>query len=120
MCFRHHQISSKKRCADDQNNNVCSGFGDADGAPADVSIPTLYDIYLKPWAAYVAAGGRGAMASHNSVNGQPCHSSKWLLTDVFRNELVRVDALSYHLGSHVTTRHLCRGPCFGCEGLAPH
>lgn len=63
------------------------GFGDADGAPADVSIPTLYDVYLKPWKAYVNAGGRGAMASHNSVNGRPCHSSSWLLTDVFRKEL---------------------------------
>jgi|EP01043_Picozoa_sp_COSAG02_P047435 hypothetical protein len=31
------------------------GFGDADGAPADVSIPTLYDVYLKPWKAYVIA-----------------------------------------------------------------
>lgn len=66
---------------------VPDGYGDADGAPADVSIPTLYDIYLKPWKAYVAAGGRGAMASHNSVNGRPCHSSSWLLTDVFRKEL---------------------------------
>eukprot|EP01043_Picozoa_sp_COSAG02_P047434 COSAG02_NODE_4547_length_5227_cov_54.893721_5_plen_91_part_00 len=27
------------------------------------------------------------MASHNSVNGRPCHSSSWLLTDVFRKEL---------------------------------
>jgi hypothetical protein len=24
------------------------GFGDADGAPADVSIPTMYDVYLRP------------------------------------------------------------------------
>eukprot|EP00659_Diplonema_papillatum_P023073 gene23073-35355_t len=63
------------------------GFGDHDGAPADVSIPLLYDVYLRPWAAYVKAGGRGAMAAHNSVNNQPCHSSKWLLTSVFREEL---------------------------------
>ena len=63
------------------------GFGDADGSPADVSIPTLYDIYLRPWKAYVKAGGRGCMASHNSVNGRPCHSSTWLLTHVFRTEL---------------------------------
>ena len=27
------------------------------------------------------------MASHNTVNGVPCHSSKWLLTHVFRTEL---------------------------------
>ena len=45
------------------------GFGDADGSPADVSIPTLYDVYLRPWKAYVQAGGRGVMAAHNTVNG---------------------------------------------------
>ena len=27
------------------------------------------------------------MAAHNSVNGRPCHSSKWLLTDILRAEL---------------------------------
>eukprot|EP01059_Diplonema_ambulator_P005338 TRINITY_DN15083_c0_g1_i4.p1 TRINITY_DN15083_c0_g1~~TRINITY_DN15083_c0_g1_i4.p1 ORF type:complete len:823 (+),score=219.82 TRINITY_DN15083_c0_g1_i4:52-2520(+) len=63
------------------------GYGGHDGAPADVSIPALYDIYLRPWKAFVKAGGRGCMAAHNSVNGQPCHSSSWLLTDIFRNEL---------------------------------
>eukprot|EP01064_Diplonema_japonicum_P020560 TRINITY_DN3014_c9_g1_i1.p1 TRINITY_DN3014_c9_g1~~TRINITY_DN3014_c9_g1_i1.p1 ORF type:complete len:825 (+),score=158.14 TRINITY_DN3014_c9_g1_i1:60-2477(+) len=63
------------------------GYGGHDGAPADVSIPALYDIYLKPWKAFVKAGGRGCMAAHNSVNGQPCHSSSWLLTNIFRNEL---------------------------------
>jgi beta-glucosidase-like glycosyl hydrolase len=62
------------------------GYGDADGSPADVSITTLYDIYLRPWKAYVKAGGRGAMPSHNSVNGIPCHSNKWLLSDVLRTE----------------------------------
>ena len=63
------------------------GFGDHDGAPADVSTPTLYDVYLKPWRAYIKAGGRGAMAAHNSINNQPCHTSKWLLTSILREEL---------------------------------
>jgi hypothetical protein len=42
------------------------GYGDVDGAPADVSIATLYDVYMRPWKAYVEAGGRGAMAAHNT------------------------------------------------------
>ena len=63
------------------------GFGDHDGAPADLSIPLLHDVFLKPWRAFVKNGGRGCMAAHNSVNNQPCHSSKWLLTNVFREQL---------------------------------
>ena len=69
------------------------GFGDHDGAGADVSIPTLYDVYLRPWKAYIDAGGRGAMAAHNQVNGQPCHSSRWLLHHVLRGDLGCADCL---------------------------
>ena len=63
------------------------GLSAYDGAPADVSITSLYDIYLRPWKRYVESGGRAAMAAHNSVNGIPMHSSQWLLTDVLRVEL---------------------------------
>eukprot|EP01052_Picozoa_sp_SAG31_P019757 SAG31_NODE_1455_length_8278_cov_2.514366_3_plen_282_part_00 len=45
------------------------GFGGRDGSPADLSPRTLHDVYLRPWREYVAAGGRGAMMSHNSING---------------------------------------------------
>ena len=92
------------------------GFGDADGAPADVSIPTLYDIYLRPWKAYVEAGGRGVMASHNSVNGRPCHSSRWLLTDVLRTELgcekclIGTDFRDIQLLSNMNTANTSRYP----------
>ena len=67
------------------------GYSDHDGAPADVGISKLYDVYLRPWKAFVSAGGRGAMAAHNSVNGIPCHSSTWLLTKILREELGCVD-----------------------------
>eukprot|EP01060_Flectonema_neradi_P011726 TRINITY_DN18739_c0_g1_i1.p1 TRINITY_DN18739_c0_g1~~TRINITY_DN18739_c0_g1_i1.p1 ORF type:complete len:821 (+),score=143.70 TRINITY_DN18739_c0_g1_i1:56-2518(+) len=76
----NHLVSEAKHYA-------AYGFGDHDGAPADVSISKLYNVYLRPWKAYVEAGGRGAMAAHNSVNGDPCHSSSWLLTKILREEL---------------------------------
>jgi beta-glucosidase len=47
---------------------------------------TLHDIYLKPWKKFFAAGGRGAMLSHNSVNGVPAHMHKEIMTDVIRGE----------------------------------
>jgi hypothetical protein len=57
-----------------------------DGAPADVSPMTLRDVYLKPWKKFFAAGGRGAMLSHNSVNGIPAHMHKEIMTDIVRTE----------------------------------
>lgn len=90
------------------------GYGDVDGAPADMSIPTLYDVYLRPWKAYIEAGGRGAMAAHNSVNGRPCHSSKWLLTNVFREEfgcakcLIGTDFRDIQLLSNMNTANTSR------------
>jgi len=38
------------------------GCGGKDGSPCDVSERSLREIYLKPWAAFVKAGGRGVMA----------------------------------------------------------
>ena len=40
-----------------------------DGAPADVSEKTLFDVYLKPWLGFVATGGRGIMMAHGEVGG---------------------------------------------------
>lgn len=54
-------------------------FGGKDGSAADVSERTLYEVYLRPWAEYVAAGGRGAMLAHNSINQVPCHASAALM-----------------------------------------
>ena len=57
-----------------------------DGAPADVSPMTLHDIYLKPWKKFFRVGGRGAMLSHNSVNGIPAHMHKEIMTKIIRTE----------------------------------
>ena len=54
-------------------------FGGKDGAGADVSERTLYDVYLRPWREYAAAGGRGAMLAHNTINQEACHASATLM-----------------------------------------
>ena len=63
---------------------VAYGSGDADGAPADMSPMTLHDVYLRPWRMFFAAGGRGAMLSHNSINGIPAHMSHEIMTEIIR------------------------------------
>jgi len=57
-----------------------------DGAPAEMSEMTLRDIYLKPWKKFFAVGGRGAMLSHNSINGIPAHMHKKIMTDIIRGK----------------------------------
>lgn len=68
-----------------------AGYGGAPGglnaAGVDVNDRTLYDVYLQPWRAFAKAGGRGAMAAHNTVHDVPCHANSWLLNDVFRTEV---------------------------------
>eukprot|EP01083_Nonionella_stella_P065225 170705_1 len=61
-------------------------FGGKDGAPFDASERSLREIYLRPWQAFVASGGRSVMAAHNAVNGVPMHANKHLLSDVLRKE----------------------------------
>lgn len=55
-------------------------------SPMDVSIRTLREVYLPPYKRAVDAGVYSIMAAHNELNGIPCHMSKWLMTDLFRNE----------------------------------
>lgn len=62
------------------------GFGGRDWYETDLSDRTLYDVYGKPWRAFIReAGGRGAMIAHPAVNGLPLHGSKLIMTDVLRN-----------------------------------
>lgn len=58
-----------------------------DRAPADLSGRSLRGIHLPPFAAGVHAGARTVMIASGSVNGVPVHASRYLLTDVLREEL---------------------------------
>eukprot|EP01084_Bolivina_argentea_P172154 298221_1 len=60
--------------------------GGKDGLPLVTSIRNLREVYLRPWEAFIASGGKQIMASHNSVNGVPMHANYDLLTKVMREE----------------------------------
>jgi len=53
---------------------------------AELSEHTLRNVYLPPYQAALEAGVGTFMASFNEVNGVPATASRWLLTDILRNE----------------------------------
>ena len=55
-------------------------------APAEITERTLRDVFFPPYVEGIKAGALSLMPSHNDIGGVPCHSSKWLLTDVLRDE----------------------------------
>lgn len=56
------------------------------GAPADLSERTIREVFFPPFEACVKAGGMSLMTAHNELNGVPCHSNEWLMTEVARGE----------------------------------
>ena len=48
---------------------------------------TLREIYLPPYKTAIKADVKTIMASFNSVRGEKCHGSKYLLTDLLKEEL---------------------------------
>ncbi|HSP88183.1 MAG TPA: glycoside hydrolase family 3 N-terminal domain-containing protein [Ignavibacteriaceae bacterium] len=67
-----------------------AAYGNAEGGrdynTVDISERTLRDIFLPPFKAAVDAGAETFMASFNEINGIPSSGSKFLLTNVLRNE----------------------------------
>lgn len=53
----------------------------------EISELTLREVFLPPWQAGIKKGALGVMATYPSINGLPVHTSKWLLTDILRDEL---------------------------------
>ncbi|MHB8637747.1 MAG: glycoside hydrolase family 3 N-terminal domain-containing protein [Fimbriimonadaceae bacterium] len=61
--------------------------GGRDSHSVEISERSLREIYLAPFKAVFQQGGsRSVMCSYNAVNGVPVADSKWLLTDILRNE----------------------------------
>ena len=56
------------------------------GAPADISERTLKEVFLPPFKECLDAGAFTVMTAHNELNGVPCHGSKYLMTEILRNE----------------------------------
>jgi beta-glucosidase len=63
------------------------GEGGRDSQAIDVSERILRETELVPFeACFREAGARSGMAAYNSLNGFPCSSNRWLLTDLLRRE----------------------------------
>lgn len=64
------------------------GAGEAgrDYNRVDMSMQRLYEEYLPPYQKCIEAGARAIMPAFNDINGVPCSTNKWLLTDVLRKD----------------------------------
>ena len=61
--------------------------GGRDSHAVEISMRSLFDVYMPPFKACFEEGGsRSVMCSYNAVNGLPCASDPWLLTDVLRGD----------------------------------
>jgi len=56
-------------------------------APMDVSERTLREVFLPPYQAAIDANVFSMMAAHNELNGVPCHSNHYIMTELMRNEM---------------------------------
>lgn len=67
------------------------GYGAPEGGRdyngAQISAAELFDRYIPPFQAAIAAGTETVMASFNTVNGIPVTANQWLLSDVLKNRL---------------------------------
>ena len=67
-----------------------AGYGGAEGGrdynTVDFSERTFRDVYLPPFKSAVDAGAFTLMASFNEIGGIPSSGSKYLLTDILRDE----------------------------------
>lgn len=61
-------------------------IGGRDYNSADISLQTLHDVYLPPFKAGIDAGAVTVMSAFEDVNGVPASGSKYLLTEVLRNQ----------------------------------
>ncbi|MCS7104834.1 MAG: glycoside hydrolase family 3 C-terminal domain-containing protein [Thermofilaceae archaeon] len=60
--------------------------GGRDSFSVDLSERILREIFFPPFRACVKAGALSIMAAYNSLDGVPCSSNRWLLTDVLRRK----------------------------------
>lgn len=63
-----------------------ASVGGVNHASADISERSLRSYILPPFKAAIDAGCMTIMPGHNDIGGVPCHASRWLLTDVIKEE----------------------------------
>ncbi|TCO28697.1 beta-glucosidase [Pedobacter psychrotolerans] len=72
-CVKHYALYGAAEAGRDYNTT-------------DMSKVRMYNEYFPPYKAAVDAGAASIMASFNEVDGIPASGSKWLMTDVLRNQ----------------------------------
>ncbi len=72
-CVKHYALYGAAEAGRDYNTT-------------DMSKVRMYNEYFPPYKAAVDAGAASIMASFNEVDGIPATGSKWLMTEVLRNQ----------------------------------
>jgi len=72
-CVKHYALYGAAEAGRDYNTT-------------DMSKVRMYNEYFPPYKAAIDAGAASIMASFNEVDGIPATGSKWLMTDVLRNQ----------------------------------
>jgi beta-glucosidase len=72
-CVKHYALYGASEAGRDYNT-------------VDMSRVRMFNEYLSPYKAAIDAGAASIMASFNEVEGIPATGSKWLMTDVLRNQ----------------------------------
>ena len=67
--------------------NYGAAIGGRDYNSTDVSMQTLHDVYLPPFAAGIEAGAATVMTAFEDINGTPATANKYILKDILRDEL---------------------------------
>jgi len=62
------------------------GAGGRDSHEIHFSERILREVYFPGFKACIKAGALSVMAAYNSLDGTPCSSNKWLLTEVLKDE----------------------------------
>ncbi len=58
-----------------------------DRTPAEIPQQKLFEFFIPPFKKAIDSGVKTIMANSGEVNGEPVHTSDWLLNDILRKEL---------------------------------
>ncbi len=63
----------------------CETVGGRDSSEGDISKRKLLSTFLPVFEPAVRAGAATIMIGYNAIDGEPCNTNKWLLTDVLNS-----------------------------------
>ena len=79
--------SPRTKVAAQAKHYAVYGAGGKDGYTpfgGGISTRSIFEVYMRPWRDFAIAGGRGVMASHNTVDWVPMHANGPYLSGVLR------------------------------------